>query len=53
MCTLATFVIPSGVRSWIDDVVVDEHARGRGIASALVNEAVRLASARTARAVST
>jgi ribosomal protein S18 acetylase RimI-like enzyme len=51
MCTLATFVIPSGVRSWIEDVVVDEHARGRGIGGALVNEAVRLAALAGARSV--
>jgi ribosomal protein S18 acetylase RimI-like enzyme len=51
MCTLATFRIPSGVRSWIDDVVVDEQARGRGIGSALVNAAVALAAAAGARSV--
>jgi len=51
MCTLATFRIPSGVRSWIDDVVVDEQARGRGIASALVNAAVALAASAGARSV--
>jgi ribosomal protein S18 acetylase RimI-like enzyme len=51
MCTLATFRIPSGVRSWIEDVVVDDQARGRGIGGALVDEAVRLAALAGARSV--
>src|SRR2546426_5764882 len=28
--TLALFRIPTGVRAWIEDVVVDERARGHG-----------------------
>ncbi len=28
--TLALFRIPTGMRAWIEDVVVDETARGRG-----------------------
>jgi ribosomal protein S18 acetylase RimI-like enzyme len=51
MCTLATFYIPSGVRSWIEDVVVDENARGSGIGTALVKAAVDLAGAARARSV--
>ena len=51
MCTLATFYIPSGVRSWIEDVVVDENARGLGIGSALVRAAVDLAKVAKARSV--
>jgi ribosomal protein S18 acetylase RimI-like enzyme len=51
MCTLVTFCIPTGVRSWIEDVVVDESARGLGIGSALVKAAVDLASAARARSV--
>jgi ribosomal protein S18 acetylase RimI-like enzyme len=39
--TLATFCLATGVRAWIEDVVVDEPARGRGVASALVDHAVR------------
>jgi ribosomal protein S18 acetylase RimI-like enzyme len=35
MATLATFRIPTGVRSWIEDVVVDEAGRGRGVGDAL------------------
>ena len=33
--TLATFRIPTGVRAWIEDVVVDGSARGSGIGEAL------------------
>ena len=51
MCTLATFHIPSGVRSWVEDVVVDESTRGGGIGSALVETAVHLAKEAGARSV--
>ncbi len=43
--TLVVFRIPTGVRAWIEDVVTDEAARGRGVASALVRRAVELAAA--------
>lgn len=33
--TLAWFRIPTGVRAWIEDVVVDESARGRGVGEKL------------------
>ncbi|HUF33905.1 MAG TPA: GNAT family N-acetyltransferase [Acidimicrobiales bacterium] len=36
--TLVVFRIPTGMRAWIEDVVVDEAARGRGVGEAL-NEA--------------
>jgi ribosomal protein S18 acetylase RimI-like enzyme len=48
--TLAVFRTPTGVRAWIEDVVVDEAARGRGIATALIEaslETARRAEART------
>jgi ribosomal protein S18 acetylase RimI-like enzyme len=51
MLTLALFPIPTGVRAWIEDVVVDERARGRGIAAALTQAALRLAAQRGARTV--
>jgi ribosomal protein S18 acetylase RimI-like enzyme len=38
--TLAWFRIPTGVRAWIEDVVVDEAARGRGVGEALNLEAL-------------
>ncbi len=36
MLTLVTFKIPTGTRAWIEDVVVDESARGQGLAKELV-----------------
>lgn len=33
--TLATFRIPTGLRAWIEDVVVDSDARGHGVGEAL------------------
>ena len=33
--SLVLFRIPTGLRAWIEDVVVDEAARGRGIGDAL------------------
>ena len=49
--TLALFPIPTGLRALIEDVVVDEGARGRGAGEALIREAVRLASEAGARTV--
>ena len=34
--TLAVFRVPTGLRAWIEDVVVDESARGVGAGEALV-----------------
>lgn len=45
MLSLATFAIPTGLRAWIEDVVVDNGARGSGAGQALVEAA--LAHART------
>ena len=33
--TLAIFQIPTGLRAWIEDVVVDSSARGAGVGEAL------------------
>ncbi|WP_049580345.1 GNAT family N-acetyltransferase [Streptomyces sp. SBT349] len=41
--TLLVPVQPSGVRARVEDVVVDEAARGRGAGRALMEEALRLA----------
>jgi len=49
--TLALFPIPTGLRAWIEDVVVDDAARGHGVASALTREALRLAREAGARTV--
>ena len=49
--TLVAFRIPTGVRAWIEDVVVDEGARGAGVGEALTAEAVRIAAGAGARTV--
>lgn len=49
--TLVTFPIPTGMRAWIEDVVVDEAARGRGVGEALNREAIRLAAEQGCRTV--
>jgi len=49
--TLVIFPIPTGTRAWIEDVVVDEAARGQGVGAVLTTEAVRLARAGGARTV--
>lgn len=49
--TLVVFRIPTGVRAWIEDVVVDEEARGRGVGEALGREALSRAAAAGARTV--
>jgi ribosomal protein S18 acetylase RimI-like enzyme len=49
--TLAIFRIPSGVRAWIEDVIVDEEARGHGVGAALCHEAIRRAGLANARTV--
>jgi ribosomal protein S18 acetylase RimI-like enzyme len=49
--TLAMFPIPTGVRAWIEDVIVDEAARGQGAGAALTLEALRLAAEHGARTV--
>jgi ribosomal protein S18 acetylase RimI-like enzyme len=51
MLTLVTFEIPTAVRAWIEDVVVDETARGQGVAASLVEAALERAEARGARTV--
>jgi ribosomal protein S18 acetylase RimI-like enzyme len=49
--TLAVFRIPSGIRAWIEDVITDEAARGRGIGEALSRRAIELAGEEGARTV--
>jgi ribosomal protein S18 acetylase RimI-like enzyme len=49
--TLVFFRIPTGMRAWIEDVVVDETARGMGAGAALTHAAVDLAGAVGARTV--
>lgn len=49
--TLVVFPIPTGLRAWIEDVVVDGAARGHGIGEALNREALRLAASKGAKTV--
>ncbi len=49
--TLVLFRIPTGVRAWIEDVVVDKDSRGRGVAEIMCREALNRASAAGARTV--
>ena len=43
--TLIIFPIPTGLRAWIEDVVVDESFRGRGVGEALNRRAIEIALA--------
>jgi ribosomal protein S18 acetylase RimI-like enzyme len=49
--TLVMFPLPSGLRAWIEDVVVDESARGQGTGEVLTREALRIAAEAGARTV--
>jgi ribosomal protein S18 acetylase RimI-like enzyme len=49
--TLVLFRIPTGRRAWIEDVVVDESARGRGVGEALSRRAIDMATAAGVRTV--
>jgi len=50
--TLAFYRIPTGLKSWIEDVVVDEAGRGRGVGEALNRAALDEARRRGAKDVS-
>lgn len=41
--TLALYRLPSGTKAWIEDVVVDESARGKGVSVALMNHVLNIA----------
>ena len=41
--TLVVFAIPTSLRAWIEDVVVDDEARGKGVGAALNRRALDLA----------
>jgi ribosomal protein S18 acetylase RimI-like enzyme len=49
--TLVMFRIPTGLRAWIDDVVVDSEVQGKGIGELLTREAVAIASRAGARSI--
>ncbi len=49
--TLVVFPIPTGIRAWIEDVVVDGDARGKGVGALLNETALTMAKARGAKTV--
>lgn len=49
--TLAVFRLPTGIRAWIEDVIVDSTAQGRGGGEALSRTALELARQAGARTV--
>jgi ribosomal protein S18 acetylase RimI-like enzyme len=49
---LAFYRIPTGLKAWIEDVVVDESARGKGVGEVLNRAAIDEARRRGAKNVS-
>ncbi|MGH3850079.1 MAG: GNAT family N-acetyltransferase [Pseudonocardiaceae bacterium] len=49
--TLVLFPIPTGIRAWVEDVVVDEAWRGRGVGAELTRVALERATSAGARTV--
>ncbi len=49
--TLVVFRVPTGIRAWVEDVVVDSNARGKGIGEKLVRSAVERAKQEGAKTV--
>ena len=51
MLSLVVFPIPTGIRAWVEDVVVDESARGKGVGRALSEYALQAAKEKGALTV--
>jgi ribosomal protein S18 acetylase RimI-like enzyme len=51
VATLVTYRVPTGLKAWIEDVVVDEGARGLGVGEALIRAALDEAEVRGVRVV--
>ncbi|MBG01329.1 MAG: GNAT family N-acetyltransferase [Acidimicrobiaceae bacterium] len=49
--TLIIFRIPTGIRAWIEDVVVDDAARGKGVGKALNEYAIEIAEQAGAKTI--
>jgi ribosomal protein S18 acetylase RimI-like enzyme len=47
--TLVVFRTPGGLQTWVEDVITDEAARGRGVGEALTRAAIDLARSLGAR----
>lgn len=41
--TLAFLRIPTGLKAWIEDVIVDDKARGKGVGTAMIWHAIQIA----------
>ena len=50
--TLAVYRVPTGIRSIIEDVIVDTSARGQGIGEALMQRAIEIAKEKGAGNIS-
>jgi ribosomal protein S18 acetylase RimI-like enzyme len=51
MLTVVVFSTPTGTHAWIEDVVVDEKARGQGLGAALTQAGMQHAAACGAKSV--
>ncbi len=49
--TLVVFRIPTGVRAWVEDVVVDKEARGQGIGEKLIRASIERAKEEGAKTI--
>lgn len=50
--TLIVYKVPTGIRSIIEDVVVDESARGKGVGEKLMLKAIQIAKQKEAKNIS-
>lgn len=51
MLSLVIFLIPTGTKAWVEDVVVSQTARGKGVGVALMNHALAVAKDAGAKSV--
>jgi Acetyltransferases len=51
MITIGTYSLPSGTKVWIEDVVVDESQRGKGIGKELILHAINYSGSLGAKTV--
>jgi len=51
MLSLVVFSIPTGTKAWVEDVVVAQVARGKGVGMALMNHALAVAKDAGAKSV--
>ena len=49
--TLAFYISPTGIKAWIEDVVVDAAYRGKGIGKALTKKAIVMAENENAKVI--